>query len=234
METAMYKMTGQPGGLSGAIWISRPTKCPRCKHAIGANVIHSHRYCDGKDHPHFVVLFQCDNCFKPFMCIFKEDAFQTGGGNKSYKYTLMDIGPIEIEKRDFSADIFELSCRFSDIYNQAYAAEQSGLTEVCGMAYGKALEFLVKDYAISRHPDNAQEISAMLLGKCIQKYVDGAKIQILAERCAWLRNDEAHYIRKHEELDLADLKKLLEGVIRAIEIDLLTDAAAEIQPMNRA
>ncbi len=102
------------------------------------------------------------------------------------------------------------------------------------MAYGKALEFLVKDYAISRHPDKEHEISAMPLSRCIQAYVDGAKVQLLAERCAWLRNDETHYVRMHEDLDLSDLKKLLEGVIRSIEIDLLTDTAAEIPPKNHA
>jgi len=43
----------------------------------------------------------------------------------------------------------------------------------------------------------------------------------MAERAVWLGNDEAHYIRKWEDKDLADLKKLMEIVIHFIDMEIL-------------
>jgi hypothetical protein len=206
--------------------VQRPSACPRCKHAIGFDVLHAGHFNIVNGHRIFALL-QCSNCLQPFVCLYNEVIY---GGNTSYE--LFDVGPSRIEPRTFDKEIEQLSKRFVSIYNQAFAAEQQGLDEVCGMAYGKALEFLLKDFAISQHPENEKEISAMLLGMCIQTHVDDIRIKTAASRCAWLRNDQTHYLVKHEDKDLQDMKKLLEAVIHWVGIALVTADAELIQPKN--
>jgi hypothetical protein len=58
------------------------------------------------------------------------------------------------------------------IYTQAHAAEALELTEICGVGYRKALEFLIKDYLITKKPEKSDDIRKMLLGGCIDSYVD--------------------------------------------------------------
>lgn len=107
--------------------------------------------------------------------------------NSSYplKYManlLLSVEPTRFEKHSFDENITNLSPQFDKIYNQALAAELSGLDEIAGLGYRKALEFLVKDFAISEHPDDAEEIKKLMLSPCIKKYVDDARIKTLVER----------------------------------------------------
>lgn len=124
--------------------------------------------------------------------------------------------------REFSETVNEISNIFTTIYNQAYAAEQQNLTEICGVGYRKALEFLIKDYAILNKPAEKEKIEKKLLGPCITEYVDDAKVKSVAKRAVWLGNDETHYIRKWEGKNLEDLKKLIDLTIHWIEMEALT------------
>lgn len=88
------------------------------------------------------------------------------------------------------------------------------------MGYRKALEFLVKDYSISLHPDSAEEIKSAPLGECIKLYIDNARIEKLAKASTWLGNDETHYIRKHEEYSVENLKAFIRALTSFIASDL--------------
>lgn len=236
MESALMSLTIVRDNLNVTVQINRPTICPRCKHAIGEHVLYSVRYVNNKKEYMVAVLFQCDNCFKPFICIYQESTYKqprVGMPNEvMYRYDLIECGPVGIDTRHFSDKVNKLSERFSDIFNQAYAAEQAGLDEVCGMAYGKALEFIVKDFAISKHPEDQDKIANMLLSTCIKTYIDEDRIKRTAERCVWLRNDQTHYVVKHEDRNLGDLKNLLEATLFWINMALITDDATEIQPKD--
>jgi hypothetical protein len=51
----------------------------------------------------------------------------------------------------------------------------------------------------------------------------------VAKRAAWLGNDETHYIRKWEDKDLDDLKKLIKLTVLWIEMEQMTkDALVEM------
>lgn len=126
--------------------------------------------------------------------------------------------------------IEELSPQFVEIYKQAYSAEQEYLLQICGLGYRKALEFLVKDYAIHFHPDAKEKILKTPLSKCITQYVEYPKLQSVASRAVWLGNDHAHYIPKHPEKDLEDLKSLLHLTIHWVAMELGTEKAESIQP----
>jgi hypothetical protein len=73
---------------------------------------------------------------------------------------------------------------------------------------------------------NAEEIETIkrkLLGPCIREHVDDPRIQKCAERAAWLGNDETHYVRKWEDKDVTDLKRLIALTVNWIDSSLQTE-----------
>src|SRR3989442_12039733 len=54
----------------------------------------------------------------------------------------------------FDVLIQNLSPTFCKIYTESTVVERDGLLQVCGVGYGKALEFLIKDYAKTENPDH--------------------------------------------------------------------------------
>ena len=121
---------------------------------------------------------------------------------------------------DFSDEIKEISPSFISIYNDAYVAEQSGCREIVGIGYRRAFEFLIKDYAIKYHQDEESIIKNMPLAKFVEKYAPNDVTKQLLLRATWIGNDFAHYETKHEEIDLNDLKSLIELSVDAIEKDI--------------
>lgn len=121
-------------------------------------------------------------------------------------------------------DIESISPQFIKIYNQAKIAEQIKLYEICGMAYRKSLEFLIKDFAIYKNPNDKGKISAnkYFLSNCIKDYYNKMpNVKKCAERASWIGNDETHYTRIWEDKDINDLKILIEIVIYGIKADIL-------------
>lgn len=99
------------------------------------------------------------------------------------------------------------------------------------MAYRKALEFLVKDFAILRNssPEDIEFIENNMLGKVISTYFNEfPKIQKLSKASAWIGNDETHYTRKHENYDINDLKNFINAVALFISADEMVDQAQEL------
>lgn len=90
------------------------------------------------------------------------------------------------------------------------------MDEISGQGYGKALEILVKDFAVSEKPDDADKIKKEQLGQVIKAYIKDEGVQAIAERAAWLRNDEAHYERRWLDKDVEDLKVLIRLVVNDI------------------
>ena len=133
-----------------------------------------------------------------------------------------------LKKEAFSPIITELSSAFVKIYNEAYAAEQMSLMEICGVGYRKALEFLVKDYAIAgKEQGTVEKIKKSLLGPCIDTYVTDARIKEVVKRAVWLGNDETHYFRKWENKDVQDMKGLIRLTIRWVEQEKETEKLLE-------
>lgn len=124
----------------------------------------------------------------------------------------------------FESLIHDVSPEFAEIYNQALNAEQKDLHHICGMGYRKALEFLIKDYASCKNPDDAELIKShkMQLGQVIQTYIQHEAIKETAKRAAWLGNDEAHYTRKWHDKDINDLKALINLTVQWIKLEQMT------------
>lgn len=207
--------------------LEQVTECPICKASI--NPMHLNTVFRIENQIAYFESQQfCTNCNHSFLCSHKvatNPSYQLLGEPK-----LDSVEPQKYRKIDFDPAIHELSAQFVKIYNQASAAEAYGLDEIAGLGYRKALEFLVKDYAIHEHPDDKNDIKKLLLSPCIKKYIDNPQIKTLVERSAWIGNDEAHYIRKQEDRDVNDMKAFIKATVYFISMVLITEDAASMEP----
>lgn len=109
-----------------------------------------------------------------------------------------------------------ISSKFIKTYLQSLEAENYGLDELAGMGFRKAIEYLVKDWAIQNNPDKKDKIIDSWLGVAIKGYYEGDLKEIL-ERATWLGNDQAHYNRLFAEFDIDVLKELIDLIM--VELD---------------
>ncbi len=203
-----------------AVYDRKPDLCPVCKKHVEPSPV-SAQFCKRVEQfgrgtnieDVLAIVFQCpvDECRGVFVAYYNR--FRSTSSNL---FHLRSHPPLYIGDIAVSNEVKAISQMFADIYRQAAITEQNGLTEVCGCGYRRALEFLVKDYLI--HCGEEEEtIKPMFLGKCI-RLIESPEIQVVAERAAWLGNDEVHYVRKFEELDLENLKDLIGLTVRFIEM----------------
>lgn len=143
----------------------------------------------------------------------------------SYRY------PSNSRNHPFPTNICELSPRFVDIYHQAEDAENAGLTEICGMGYRKSIEFLIKDFLIHLTPEQEDRIANMLLSPAIE-LLESRRLKTIAKRCAWLGNDESHYVRKHEDYSVANLKVFILAAVSYVDSELCVEKAEAITPAH--
>jgi hypothetical protein len=130
----------------------------------------------------------------------------------------VEMGRILYEHVPSFNDVIRLtSPGFCEIFEQASLAEKTKLGQVAGVGYGKALEFLIKDYAKQETPASISEIEHASLSSCIKTYISDPAIRESAILATWLRNDETHYIRKFMDKDVQDLKGIIDLTVALIE-----------------
>ena len=144
-------------------------------------------------------------------------------GHDQNIFGLDNLSPKRFLEKTFPKEINNFSKKFSLIYNQALKAENDSLTEICGPGYGRALEFLIKDFCIHRFEEKKEEIENKFLSNCITDHIEHPKIKSMAKKAVLLRNDETHYIRKWVETDIQDLKNLIDITVSFIETELLAE-----------
>lgn len=206
--------------------IQLPRKCPICSTAHASSPV-----CSGYLHRRYgnaklYSMFFCPSCESAFFV-----SYRVTDDYSNYSKTCGTIiaqYPNPSTTTPFSEEISILSPKFVEIYHQSEIAESTNLTEICGIGYRKALEFLVKDFAIHEHPEDKEIIEKKLLSQCIKNYIDDDRIKTLAERSAWIGNDEAHYVRKQEDRDVSDLKNFIKAIVYFIGMILVTEEAASI------
>lgn len=126
-------------------------------------------------------------------------------------------------KRDFyptfSPFINSISPQFVKIYDDCLVAENYELNDIVGISYGKSLEFLIRDYAISKNPSEKENILKARLVDCINNYISDTSIKDSSDIARWLRNDETHYKRKYENADVSHLKQLIQLTVALINAE---------------
>jgi hypothetical protein len=130
---------------------------------------------------------------------------------------LVSVEPMRPAQAAVPDSVSKISPTFVVIRNQVADAEARGLDQIVGIGLRKALEFLIKDFAISRFPNDAAKIKKMFLSHCIDEYIKDGNVSACAKRAAWLGNDEAHYLRKWDAKDVGDLKRLIHLTVNWID-----------------
>lgn len=193
-----------------------PNNCPYCHKSIYPIIIDAHQF-----ESNLEVIMYCPNtnCNRSFIAYYYINGMGYNAPSAEYR-NQTSVGTIE--EKLFPETINKISPQFETLYNQSYAAEQYNLNAIAGGGYRKALEFLIKDYAISKNPQDKEKIEKIFLTEVMKHYVNDERIVKVARRATWLGNDEIHYKRKWINKDLQDLKNLISLTLHWIEMEDLT------------
>lgn len=201
-------------------------KCPHCH----VQIIPQYLYALNVEALECHVFSQCTNpeCKQTFIsrfCLCRGDRNLTFAGIKSNS---------KLDYIKFSPIIETLSPVFCEIYNQAYKAQQLELTQICGPGYRKALEFLIKDYIMSKlNESQRSSIKKKLLAQCINDNIENPQIQEVAKRATWLGNDETHYLKEWIDKDISDLVQTIDLTISWIEYNVKTEKLLKEMPQKK-
>ncbi len=192
-----------------------PDACPICHRAV------SPKFMSGlwlRERYKAQLIFQCvsHKCENAFI------ANYSGRNSTHGNWELQSTEPTRPLPVRIPEEVAKISPDFVKISNQVAAAEAGGLEQLVGIGLRKALEFLIKDFAISGNAEKAEEIKKEWLGNCIDLYIPDARVQSCAKRATWLGNDQAHYIKKWGGKDLDDLKTLVTLTVNWIHSHLAT------------
>lgn len=207
--------------------LSIPSHCPCCNSTGDFRLLNAYYLKSGTvyntDVGSVYAMFFCQGCEECFIAYYDVEIriprYESTG-------LLVSLAPRKHQSKTiFSDEINGLSPNFVKIYHQSEKAEYDGLDEICGIGYRKALEFLIKDFAILIHPDQADKIAKANLSQCLTDYIDNEKVQNLAKASTWLGNDETHYIRKHEKYGIESFKLFLQATVAAIDLSLTCSKA---------
>ncbi len=167
-------------------------------------------------------VFTCPSCHDLF---YVKNEKMVGTDSKCKLLTYGPITPIEAA---FEDEIANTSPNFIKTFNQAQAAEAYNLDQISGVGYRKALEFLIKDYACKKNPSDSETIKKTPLAKCISNYIEHPDIVATATAATWIGNDETHYIRVWDNMDISNLKSFIEACIFWITMEGRASKAREM------
>jgi hypothetical protein len=220
-----------------------PDTCPICHVAITPSDFGAVSQCTINDRLWVERVLFCPNekCEHVFIARYVHSG-QAGPLNPNQQFTLHSCVPSELVRKRQSENISRISPDFCNIYAEADKAEQYQLTLIAGPGYRKALEFLIKDYVISQNPETDPDkkaahkdlVERQQLAACIKEHIKSEQIKEISKRAAWLGNDETHYIRKWEDKDLKDLKKLIALAMHWIEMETLTAEVISDMPEGKS
>jgi hypothetical protein len=203
-----------------------PDICPVCHRGIQAVFTGTAFVSARTDSPawtgYLELLFRCprQDCARAFLAIYRQHV-QTS--HERGWFFFQGCAPTTFESPEVEDAICRVSPSFVQIYGQSLAAERLGLDQICGCGLRRALEFLIKDYLIQKQPTEADSIKKTFLGTCISNYITDANIKAVASRATWLGNDETHYEKRYEQLDIKHLKELIRLTLYWMGSELLTE-----------
>lgn len=199
-----------------------PDECPLCHHAMSIKA----RYWAQVSDQWLEGIYQCASlqCHRLFISVYEQDR------NTGYFYFCKSL-PYNPTTRPLDPVLAEISPEFVETYQQSWSAKQFELLKIAGTGFRRSLEFLVKDYASRDQPENIKElIRKKPMVQCIRDHIQEEGIKTVAERAAWLGNDETHYLRKWEDKDINDLIDLIDSVGNWIVIHMKTERLKSTMP----
>ena len=197
-----------------------PETCPRCGRDLSAIPVSTDFLGTDNFKNRYAVVALCQQCDDAVFFDVEVSNNSPMRGNVIRSYP-----PIQIF--DLPAGIDSLFPDFVNVYCQAASAEARNLSEICGMGFRKALEILVKQYAIKAFPTEADAINKELLSQTISR-IQNTKIQTLAKAATWLGNDQTHLQVVHPEYSVADIKAFIKALCYHILMEEEVSRAQEL------
>lgn len=192
------------------IRVATPSTCPICHKAVVPQEQSCH-LTERLSETLLYVVYLCPGCKKLFVTLHKKSDI--------YDHIHMIANfPFTPKETAFSETIKKISPKFIKIFTQSEIAEQNSLDMIAGCGFRKSIEFLVKDYLIYLNPQKEENIKNEFLGASIKK-LENPKIQTLAEKATWIGNDETHYVSKHDNLNINDMKNFIIILCNYIEME---------------
>lgn len=183
--------------------------CPYCN-TLQRPIYRNSIYANNK----LYLLCYCEECKKVYISEYECESIpilHTTRFNIKIK-SFTRAYPNDFKHSTFDDYINSLSPMFIKVYDQSLTANSFGLDEIAGMGFRKALEFLVKDYAISLFPSEKDKIEKMHLSDVIDK-INYQPITEIAKPCIKVLNDETHYFRKFEKVEVDNINKLILAIV---------------------
>ena len=204
--------------------------CPYCEKYIHPELLQYYENSVEDYQTDYYVICQCPNslCHNIFMGKYRViiDPWQN-----TFGILYKRIYPIPHNKPNFEPRIKEISPTFIKIYEEAMIAEENHLDNITGLAYRRAFEFLVKDFAIYQNNiENKDDVYKQLLSQVIRIYFNDSMFEPIFKRISWLGNDHSHTYVMHDDYNVDDLKKYITSCARTICTVLEMESIKEISP----
>ena len=196
------------------------TICPMCHRGIVPHILGAITVCPRRDNNLHVWQY-CPACHETFISYHYQRPNDLG-------FIFETAIPSRREPLHVKPEIQAISPNFVQIYTESMFAYHEDCMQIAGMGLRKAIEFLVKDFLISRHPEETEKIKRCATIDAIRK-ISNEEIKTLAERIEWLANDETHYVRLHPEFDTEGLFRLVEALMYFIVSDIRVQEAKQIE-----
>lgn len=195
-----------------------PTFCPRCrKNAIPKILGPVSIYVDDDGPGEWVVgvPLTCGRCQRGYVAEYSGGHYTGTDYDDDLEY--MGTVPEAEPHVSVSEALTKISPSFAKVYDEAVAAQATGLEELSGAGYRRALEFLVKDYLISKEPGKAAQFRRMPLAVCIRDHINLPEVQDLAKEAVNIGNDFVHFTQ-YGKREVQELRGLINLVWRWIEL----------------
>ena len=196
-----------------------PDICPWCNKGISPLLLAKTRAAEGNE---FGFILACPVCKHLFLSL--HIIHQNNWGELSSQKAPKP--PFRLPPLPTPPEIKQHYPDFYQIYEQASVAEIGDLDKICGMAYRKALEILVKQYLIQQSPDKEEEILNEPLGRSIAR-IPFEKIRNLAKAISWIGNDQTHTVQKHPDYNVPEMKKFMLALCHLIVAEYVADDASD-------
>ena len=206
--------------------------CPRCGKGIDMVKTTHQDFLDIFDEKqqnfNLISIYQCPSCHKGFVVMHHIERQETPMCGYVFAENSQSVYPSAIPGLQIDECINKVSPRFYEIYSQCLQAKSSGLNELYGMGFRKALEHLVKDYAIFKNPAEQKIIESISLHQCIERYFNDSDAKNALLACKILGNNETHYVNDNDKNDVYLFENLIEDTIYYIHREFRNVRATQI------
>lgn len=215
----VFEFLYEDSGVTQDVKIEVSRNCPICQGRSKPDVIY-HSELNSDIEKSVIVVFQCQVCYRFYL--YEYNVIYIPG--RFLDTSRLDYPRILESDLQIPEKLDVISGRFKNIYTQAEHAEKTGLDELAGTGYRKAVEFLVKDFLIKHEGKEEDKINKLPLSQAIDK-ISFERIKSTAKAATWIGNDEIHYVKKFENKDISHLKEFIASLVFFISAELSADEA---------